>query len=267
MSLIVATVLALAAAGRRAHHARRHASRRAAPGASSVAHVLRAVHRGRVVLLGTRAGGVRFFRSPSRPGRCARCRSCCCLARCSTGYGGSAAAGRCQSWSNDSSSRSHLARIDVAHPVGGGDSPPVKRHSGQPEPRRLVDPSLQREPRDRMRRIRDGTETAAFEDRLEFGSRPTAHHESIVARTFSSLVDQRVRFGQKKLLALRIEFRVLVNVSVPSGQCSCEKRARAAYGPSSPPNRERPESGRPDVEARPRTRQILIGVHRHSRSR
>ena len=36
---------------RRAHHAIRHASRRAAPGAPSVAHVLRALHRGRIVLL------------------------------------------------------------------------------------------------------------------------------------------------------------------------------------------------------------------------
>ena len=36
---------------RRAHHAIRHASRRAAPGAPSVADVLRAVHRGRIVLL------------------------------------------------------------------------------------------------------------------------------------------------------------------------------------------------------------------------
>ena len=37
---------------RRAHHALRHASRRAAPVASFVANVLRAVHRGRIVLLG-----------------------------------------------------------------------------------------------------------------------------------------------------------------------------------------------------------------------
>ena len=36
---------------RRAHHAIRPASRRAAPGAPSVAHVLRALHRGRIVLL------------------------------------------------------------------------------------------------------------------------------------------------------------------------------------------------------------------------
>ena len=36
---------------RRAHPAIRHASRRAAPGAPSVADVLRAVHRGRIVLL------------------------------------------------------------------------------------------------------------------------------------------------------------------------------------------------------------------------
>ena len=36
---------------RRAHHAVRHASRRAAPGAAFVANVLRAVHRGRIVLL------------------------------------------------------------------------------------------------------------------------------------------------------------------------------------------------------------------------
>ena len=37
--------------GRRTHHAIRYASRRAAPGAPSVAHVLRALHRGRLVLL------------------------------------------------------------------------------------------------------------------------------------------------------------------------------------------------------------------------
>ena len=36
------------------------------------------------------------FPSHSRLGRCARCRSCCCLARCSIGCGGSAAAARCQ---------------------------------------------------------------------------------------------------------------------------------------------------------------------------
>ena len=42
---------------RRAHHALRHASRRAAPGAPFVAHVLRAVHRGRIVLLDPRARG------------------------------------------------------------------------------------------------------------------------------------------------------------------------------------------------------------------
>jgi hypothetical protein len=51
MSFILATVLILAASRRRAHHAIRHASRRAAPGAPSVADVLRAVHRGRIVLL------------------------------------------------------------------------------------------------------------------------------------------------------------------------------------------------------------------------
>jgi len=53
----------------------------------------------------------------------------------------------------------------------------------------------------------NGTKTGALKDRLEFGSRPTSHHEAIVARMFSSVIDQRVRFGQKKLLALRIEFR------------------------------------------------------------
>ncbi len=36
------------------------------------------------------------FPSHSRLRRCARCRSCCCLARCSIGCGGSAAAARCQ---------------------------------------------------------------------------------------------------------------------------------------------------------------------------
>jgi len=51
------------------------------------------------------------------------------------------------------------------------------------------------------------TKTAALKDRLEFGSRPASHHEAIVARMFSSVVDQSVRFGQKKLLVLRIEFR------------------------------------------------------------
>jgi len=55
--------------------------------------------------------------------------------------------------------------------------------------------------------VRNGTKTAALKDRLEFGSRPTSHHEAIVARMFSIIVDQSVRFGQKKLLALRIEFR------------------------------------------------------------
>src|SRR5215208_6495921 len=76
------------------------------------------------------------------------------------------------------------------------------------EPRRLVDPSLQREPRDRMRRSTQRNQNRrAQRDRLEFGARPTSHHEAIVARMFSSVVDQSVRFGQKKLLALRIEFR------------------------------------------------------------
>src|SRR4030095_9618381 len=55
--------------------------------------------------------------------------------------------------------------------------------------------------------VRNGTKTAALKDRLEFGSRPTSHHEAIVARMFSSVIDQSVRFGQKKLPALRIEFR------------------------------------------------------------
>ena len=55
--------------------------------------------------------------------------------------------------------------------------------------------------------VRNGTKPAALKDRLEFGSRPTSHHEAIVARMFSSVVNQSVRFGQKKLLALRIEFR------------------------------------------------------------
>ena len=54
------------------------------------------------------------------------------------------------------------------------------------------------------------TKTDALEDRLEFGSRPTSHHEAIVTRTFSSVVDQRVRFGQKKLPALR--GRTVVNL-------------------------------------------------------
>jgi hypothetical protein len=55
--------------------------------------------------------------------------------------------------------------------------------------------------------LRNGTKTVALKDRLEFGSRPTSHHEAIVARMFSSVIDQSVRFGQKKLLPLRIEFR------------------------------------------------------------
>ena len=55
--------------------------------------------------------------------------------------------------------------------------------------------------------VRNGTKPAALEARLELGSRPTSHHEAIVARLFSSVVDQGVRFRQKKLPALRIEFR------------------------------------------------------------
>src|SRR5215216_3525382 len=55
--------------------------------------------------------------------------------------------------------------------------------------------------------VRNGTKTAALKDRLEFRSRPTSHHEAMVARMFSSVVDQSVRFRQKKLLALRIDFR------------------------------------------------------------
>jgi hypothetical protein len=55
--------------------------------------------------------------------------------------------------------------------------------------------------------VRNGTKTAALKDRREFGSRPTSHHEAKVARMSSSVVDQTVRFGQKKLLPLRIEFR------------------------------------------------------------
>ena len=50
MSFVLATVLP-GGDRRRAHHAIRPASRRAAPGAPSVAHVLRALHRGRLVLL------------------------------------------------------------------------------------------------------------------------------------------------------------------------------------------------------------------------
>ena len=45
------------------------------------------------------------FPSRSRPGRCARCRSCCCSARCSIGCGGSAAAARCQCSSDTIRSR------------------------------------------------------------------------------------------------------------------------------------------------------------------
>src|SRR5262245_15369176 len=55
--------------------------------------------------------------------------------------------------------------------------------------------------------VRNGAKPAALKDRLEFGSRPTSHHEAIVAGTFSRVVDQSVRFGQKKLLACGIEFR------------------------------------------------------------
>ena len=50
MLFFIATVMILAA--RRPHHAIWHAARRSAPGTPSVAHVLRAVHRGRIVLLG-----------------------------------------------------------------------------------------------------------------------------------------------------------------------------------------------------------------------
>jgi hypothetical protein len=51
---------------------------------------------------------------------------------------------------------------------------------------------------------------------------------------FSSVVDQSVRFGQKKLLALRIEFRGArerERASIRRNALS-EKRARAACGPS-----------------------------------
>ena len=51
MSLIIAALLVIAAAGDVRIHALRHASRRAASGAPSVAHVLRALHRRRLVLL------------------------------------------------------------------------------------------------------------------------------------------------------------------------------------------------------------------------
>src|SRR5262249_46971289 len=53
----------------------------------------------------------------------------------------------------------------------------------------------------------DGSETVANKDRLELASRPAPHDEPIVARMFAGGVDQRVRFGQKKLMALRIELR------------------------------------------------------------
>jgi len=51
MHFFLATVMILAAGWRRAHHAIRRASWRAAPGAPFVADVLRAVYRGRIVLL------------------------------------------------------------------------------------------------------------------------------------------------------------------------------------------------------------------------
>jgi hypothetical protein len=60
MSFVLATVLLLAIG--RAHHAIRPAPRRAAPGAPSVAHVLRAVQRRRLVLLDPCARG----ENPSR---------------------------------------------------------------------------------------------------------------------------------------------------------------------------------------------------------
>src|SRR4029079_915845 len=60
------------------------------------------------------------------------------------------------------------------------------------------------------------TKTDALEDRFEFGSRPTSHHEAILARMCSSVVDQSVCFGQKKLLALRIEFRDASECQFPS---------------------------------------------------
>ena len=54
--------------------------------------------------------------------------------------------------------------------------------------------------------VGNGPKTNALKDPVEIGSRPTSHHEAIIARMFSSIVDQSVPFGQKKLLALRIEF-------------------------------------------------------------
>jgi catechol 2,3-dioxygenase-like lactoylglutathione lyase family enzyme len=55
--------------------------------------------------------------------------------------------------------------------------------------------------------VRDGSETVANQHRLELASRPTPHDEPIVGRLFAGVVDQRMRFGQKKLVAIRIEFR------------------------------------------------------------
>ena len=76
---------------------------------------------------------------------------------------------------------------------------------------------------------------------------------------FSSIVDQSVRFGQKKLLALRIEFRgARERELAPVRKNALSKNGLALLTvPLSPPIRERPESGRLDVEG-PRER----GKHR-----
>src|SRR4029079_7876971 len=44
-------------------------------------------------------------------------------------------------------------------------------------------------------------------NRLEFASRPASHHEVVVARAFAGVVDEKVRFGQKKLPVRWINFR------------------------------------------------------------
>jgi len=64
--------------------------------------------------------------------------------------------------------------------------------------------------------VRNGTKTGAPKGQVEFPFRPTSHHEAIVSRMFSIVVDQSVRFGQKKLVALRIKFRDARERQLPS---------------------------------------------------
>ena len=112
MFFFIATVLFLAAAGDVRLIAIRRASWRAAPGAPSVADVLRPVQLRPDRSFRSVSAWRKSFPSHSRPLRCARCRSCWCLARCSTGCGGSAAAARCQSLSDTIRCPSPPARSD-----------------------------------------------------------------------------------------------------------------------------------------------------------